>query len=120
MENKEQAKRYNKGKRQWSLVDFKSLEPMVEVLEFGMQKYSRNNWKQGFPVTQLCESLLRHVFELLEGKDIDEESKLKIIGHIQCNALFLAHTLANHPEFDDRVKNEKLKEAPDLFPLSKC
>lgn len=32
--------RYNKGKLRWSLVDFKSLEPMVRVLEYGAHKYS--------------------------------------------------------------------------------
>lgn len=31
----EQAIRYNTGKRRWTLVDFKSLESMVEVLEYG-------------------------------------------------------------------------------------
>jgi hypothetical protein len=36
----EQALRYNTGKRQWSLVDFESLEGLVEVLEFGAEKYS--------------------------------------------------------------------------------
>lgn len=36
----ENGLRYNGGKRQWSLVDFQSLEPMVQVLEYGMHKYS--------------------------------------------------------------------------------
>lgn len=34
------AMRYNTNKRKWSLVHFKSLEPMVEVLEYGAHKYS--------------------------------------------------------------------------------
>lgn len=34
------ARRYNEGKLQWSLVDFKSLEGLVRVLEFGAFKYS--------------------------------------------------------------------------------
>jgi hypothetical protein len=36
----EQSLRYNEGKPQWSLVDFKSLEPMVRVMEYGCQKYT--------------------------------------------------------------------------------
>lgn len=31
----EQATRYNADKLRWSLIDFKSLEPLVEVLEYG-------------------------------------------------------------------------------------
>ena len=32
--------RYNQGKPQWSIVHWKSLEPMVRVLEYGAHKYS--------------------------------------------------------------------------------
>ena len=103
---KEQALRFNEGKRQWSLVDFKSLEPMVEVLEFGANKYAPNNWKKGFPVTKLSESLLRHVFAFLSGEDNDPESGLSHLGHIQCNAMFLSYVMKNKKKkFDNR--NEK-------------
>src|SRR4051812_1544114 len=32
--------RYNQGKPKWSLVDFKSILPLVSVLEYGAHKYS--------------------------------------------------------------------------------
>lgn len=38
MENK--SLRYNDGKPQWSLVHFKSLEPLARVMEYGAHKYS--------------------------------------------------------------------------------
>ena len=87
------AERHNNGKLQWSLVDFKSLEPMVRVLEFGAQKYALDNWKKGLPSKQVCESLLRHVFAMLDGELIDPESGLPHVGHVQCNAMFLAYML---------------------------
>lgn len=90
---KEQALRYNDGKLQWSLVDFPSLEPMVKVLEFGAKKYSPNNWKKGLPIDKIAESLLRHTFALLNGEINDPESGLPHIGHIQCNAMFIAFML---------------------------
>lgn len=34
------ALRYNQNKPQWSLVHYKSLLPMIEVLEYGARKYS--------------------------------------------------------------------------------
>lgn len=76
MSRKDQAMRFNEGKRKWSLVEFKSLEPMVEVLEFGAKKYAAHNWKKGMPVTQLIESMLRHTHALLDGEDCDQESGL--------------------------------------------
>lgn len=102
----EQGMRYNQDKLQWSLVDFKSFEPMVRVLEFGAKKYAAHNWKKGLKVTQTMESLYRHLFALQSGEDIDPESGLPHIGHIQCNVMFLAHMLLNRPDMDDRYKEE--------------
>lgn len=117
-ENK--ALRYNSGKPQWSLVEFKSLEPLVRVLEYGAHKYSlfstengqtikgseisieeskkytlissgRDNWKLGLDKTEILESLSRHLFALMDGEKVDSESGISHIGHILCNALFYSH-----------------------------
>jgi hypothetical protein len=90
----EQSLRYNEGKPQWSLVDFKSLEPMVRVMEYGAQKYTteqgsgRDNWKKGLDLTQILESMSRHLFALMSGEIIDPESGQEHIGHIMANAMF--------------------------------
>jgi uncharacterized protein YuzB (UPF0349 family) len=84
----EQSLRYNEGKPQWSLVDFKSLEPMVRVMEYGCQKYDRDNWKKGLDLNQILESLSRHLFALMSGEIIDPESGQEHVGHIMANAMF--------------------------------
>lgn len=89
---KDYAERKNNGKPKYSLLDLNSLEYCVKVLEFGANKYSRNNWKKGLPVTTILDSMLRHIRDLQLGKILDDESGLPIIGHIQCNALFLGNT----------------------------
>lgn len=98
----EQALRYNTGKRQWSLVDFKSLESMVEVLEFGAEKYEKWNWTKGMPVTQVSESLLRHMFAFLSGQDKDPDSDCDHLGHIMANAMFLSYIMREKSQYDDR------------------
>jgi hypothetical protein len=97
--------RFNSGKPQWSLVDFKSLEPMVKVLEYGKEKYGLGNWQKGLDNKAICESLLRHVFSYLDGELIDSESGISHIGHIQANAIFLEYMEEHFPELDDRFKN---------------
>lgn len=97
-----QALRYNSGKLQWSLLDFESLEGLVRVLEYGAKKYSRNNWKKGMPVTQVSESLMRHLFAFLNGEDIDPESGCRHISHVMCNAMFIEYILREKPHYDDR------------------
>lgn len=93
---KPKALRYNNGKLHWSLVHFKSFEPMIKVLEYGANKYSPDNWKKGLDEKELLESLQRHVASLIDKvnenqEPIDEETKLHEIGHIMCNAMFYSY-----------------------------
>ena len=83
--------RFNEGKPQWSLIDFKSIEPMVRVLEYGKEKYGLGNWQLGLDKTQICESLLGHVFSYLNGELIDKESGVKHTGHMLANAMMLEY-----------------------------
>lgn len=115
MENKliqeeitEEALRYNQGKLQWSMVDFESLEGLVKVLEYGANKYARDNWKQGMPVTKISESLMRHLFAFLRGEDVDSESGCSHISHVMCNAMFIEYMLREKPHYDDRKSTVKL------------
>jgi hypothetical protein len=108
-DNKVKAMRFNEGKRKWSLVDFKSLEPMVEVLEFGERKYAAWNWKKGQAITELCESLLRHTFAFMDGEDEDPESHLLHIGHMMSNLMFMSYVLREKPEFDDRFNKQNVE-----------
>lgn len=85
------AMRFNAGKEKWGLVNFEALKPMVQVLMYGAKKYEPRNWEKGLSKEEILESMLRHVFELLKGNLIDEESGLPHIGHIQCNALFYSY-----------------------------
>lgn len=98
-----QALRYNEGKPKWSLVDFRSLEDMVKVLEFGMKKYSRGNWKRGLPINDLYDSLQRHLVSFMEGEDMDSESNCSHLGHAMCNLMFMSYVMRKkREEFDDR------------------
>ena len=104
-DNFKQALRYNEGKLQWSMIDYKSLEGMVRVLEMGARKYSKDNWKLGMPVTQVCESLMRHLFAYMSGEDKDPESGENHMAHVLVNAMFIEFIMRERPEFDDRKKD---------------
>ena len=84
----EKSQRFNEGKPKWSYVHFKSLEPMVRVLEYGAQKYAPDNWKIGLDLDEILESLSRHLFALMDGEEFDKESGLPHIGHLMCNSMF--------------------------------
>lgn len=117
--NQPQAMRFNEGKRQWSLVDFECLEDMVRVLEFGAKKYDRDNWKKGLPMRAQCESMARHLFALMGGEINDPETGLPHWAHIQCNAMFMAHTFKHHQRFVDLngMKTVELKNYDPNEPI---
>ena len=99
--------RYNTGKLKWSLVSWKALEPMVQVLMFGATKYSIHGWKKGLKYSEISESLQRHLNAFMEGEDNDPESKLSHLGHILCNAMFLSYMFIFRKDLDDRFKDER-------------
>lgn len=83
--------RYNEGKVQWGLLNYKALEPMIRVLMFGAKKYSPNNWQKGLSKREILESMQRHLASMMDGEEIDPESGLPHIGHIGCNYLFYSY-----------------------------
>ena len=71
-------------------------------LEYGMQKYHRNNWKTGFTWSRLIDAALRHiVLGVAQGEDIDPESGNPHWGHALCMLMFLQHGLEAHEDKND-------------------
>lgn len=89
--------RYNSGKLRWSLMHYESMEPMIRVLMYGAAKYTTaeasgdHNWKKGLNPTEILECLQRHLAALMDGEELDKESGLPHIAHIQCNAMFYSY-----------------------------
>jgi len=98
----EKGLRFNQGKRKWSYVNFKSLEPMVEVLEFGAKKYAPFNWQKGLKKDEILESMLRHVVAMIDGETVDKESGISHIGHVMCNAMFYSYFEQNKEDFHQK------------------
>lgn len=84
------------------LIILKSFNLDGNILKFS----GRDNWKKGMPASEVLESMLRHTFSLLNGESQDIESKCDHIGHIQCNAMFLAYILREKPEFNDLTNED--------------
>lgn len=114
----EQAMRFNDGKPEWSLVHFKSLLPLVRVLEFGAKKYERDNWKKPMPREKILESAMRHLTAMMDGEILDKESNQLHAGHILCNMMFWIYQLDREHEetveFFER-KEQELKQNFEQF-----
>ena len=97
----QKAMRFNSGKPQLSYIldSMPALKDMVDVMEFGANKYARNNWQNSFPKDKLLDSMLRHIDAFYQGEDTDPESGLPHVGHIMCNAMFLAYHFGSNSDY---------------------
>ena len=83
-----EGRKDDRQKMRPSLLPWEALPYVVQVLEYGAQRYGDGNWRSVEP-HRYEEALLRHVIEYGEGHRTDDESRLRTIAHIACNALFL-------------------------------
>lgn len=81
-------KKFDNGKVDWTLLQWKELEEVVEVLAFGANKYSRDNWKHVEPA-RYEKAAMRHLISYITGEKQDPESGKSHLAHLMCNVLFL-------------------------------
>lgn len=116
------AKRYNNGKLRWRNIPHFMLKGLIEVGQYGEQKYGETwNFLKGDSVSSVLDSLIRH-YEQLESpfeSDFDKESGKLHAYHIAWNALYLAYILEHKPEFDDRYKMDKKEKIDEGEYLNK-
>lgn len=90
--------RYNSGKPRWSQIHYKSLEPMIRVLEAGERKYSKKNWQVGLDLVEIQESIQRHLAAVMDGELYDKESGELHMGHILSNGMFWVYHFNKNKE----------------------
>lgn len=82
--------KFDQGKIDWSLLPWDGLEPVVRVLEFGAEKYARDNWRKVPNSTaRYRKALLRHVIAWCAGQENDPETGESHLAHAVCCGIFL-------------------------------
>lgn len=88
-----------------------------EKLNLKLIRSGENQWKDGFPISSIVDSLLRHALALASGEWLDPESGLPHVGHIGCNIMFIQYMMYNHNEkYNDMFPNEKTFQVRTLSP----
>lgn len=102
--------KYDKGKTDLSLMPPEALADICKVLEFGAQKYGRNNWRDdgdSTPWSRSYASIQRHLNAYWSGEDIDPESGQRHLAHAACQCIILmVQQDDGHSAMDDRYKKK--------------
>lgn len=73
-----------------SLVDPQWILEIAKVLDFGANKYSPHNWRQGLEWSRLYSAIQRHLLAFLNGEILDPESNLPHLHHAACGLMMLS------------------------------
>lgn len=98
------AARYSKGKERYDLVPFEAIDGIREVLEHGLEKYGKDNWKNGFEFMHLYGSISRHLYKFFfKHEDIDSDSGIHHAKLLLTNIAFLVYFIEKgRKDLDDR------------------
>ena len=98
------AQKFDGSKPPMELLSTTALTKIAEVMAFGAQKYSANQWRIGMDWSRLLGATMRHLTAYNDGENLDSESGLSHLAHAACCIMFLLEFEETHPEFDDRYK----------------
>jgi len=69
----------------FELIEFvgveKSFALTATAMEYGLEKYGRNIWKNGIEWSRLIDAGLRHLLAIITGEEIDKESGNPHLSH---------------------------------------
>lgn len=85
------------------LVPGTALMYLAKVMALGAAKYGAHNWRdQPVAATVYVSAALRHIFQWLDGEDIDPESGAPHIAHAMADMAILLDAYAQGTLIDDR------------------
>jgi hypothetical protein len=82
--------KFDNEKPQWSLMQWKALSQVVDVLTYGAKKYAPDNWKKVPNARQrYIDAGFRHFTAYAAGEKNDSETGKSHLAHAICCLLFL-------------------------------
>lgn len=76
------------------------LRRIAETYKEGFDKYGAYNWERGFPIGDVLNHAIAHIFAYLEGKPTGEDD----LAHAAWNLLAAMHMEETHPELEHQLR----------------
>lgn len=94
--------KFDEGKLPWHLLPWQAIKLVVEVMQFGAEKYGSRNWENGMGHSRMFAATQRHLIAYWNGQDRDPETGKLHLAHAACDILFLLHWRLYNVPTDDR------------------
>lgn len=106
------ALKYDGNKPNLALIPKEAMWAMASALDYGARKYSSDNFKEGMQIRRSLAAALRHIYQFLDGENVDQESGCMHLGNAMASLAMACYTLENRPEFDDRYVKPQMRAHP--------
>lgn len=105
----EKFTKHDSGKLRYGLIPPLAEREMVEVLTFGAQKYSVDNWRNVDDLNRYVDAALRHISAYRMGYIRDDETGLHHLAHAMCCLSFIVDIEIGAPiERDDVIPDNRM------------
>jgi len=81
--------KHDTGKARYALIPPLAEQEMANVLTFGAQKYSPDNWRNVDDLSRYVDAALRHIAQYRIGERRDYETRLHHLAHAMCCLSFI-------------------------------
>ena len=71
------------GKGRFDLLPWAVIRALAIHFEKGANKYAARNWEQGIPVNSFLDSAMRHLAQVIDGRD-DENHLIAALWNVTC------------------------------------
>lgn len=85
--NKAGGIKHDQGKTQWTVLPFKAIDAIAQVLMFGSKKYDRDNWKK-VEGERYLDAAFRHLTAWNNGEVDDQDSGMSHLWHAGASVVF--------------------------------
>lgn len=94
--------KFDGDKPDMTLIPREAMLQMAEAFTHGAKKYGRHNFRGGLAISRQVAAALRHIYQFLDGENIDQESHCSHLGSALASLAMACYTLENKPKLDDR------------------
>ena len=100
--SKPEGRKDDTDKLPWHLLPSESVEAILQVMQFGADKYGERNWEKGMAWSRVFSALMRHMWAWWRGEPHDAETGYSHLAHAGCCILFLLSYEINGMGDDNR------------------